>query len=282
MKKNLLKLDLQMFAEDELGAEEQNFADSDEEFEEDDSIEEESDEVEDEEVEETDESEDFKNEQNAAFANMRRKAEADAMAKANARIEKICKGHTHPITGKPITTIDEYEDALYHQERLMREAELKEKGVDPTIIEKAIEQSPILREAQTVIEQNRQYEAERVLQSEFEEIKKLDPTIKTFADIPNMDSIQGMVNSGLSLLNAFKVANFDTLVAQRAAGAKQSAINQIKGKSHMSGVESLASDSDEAEIPEAEYKSLKEVFPNKSAAELKKLYNKTMKKLGGI
>lgn len=250
---------------------------------EEDGVENEVEEVETEDNETEEDTPDFKNEQNAAFASMRReleKAKRESQEKDEA-IARFCKGHTHPVTGKPITTVAEYEDALYQQDRMRREAELKEKGIDPTMIERAIEQSPLLRQAQTVIEQNRQMEAERVLQSEFEEIKKLDPSIKTFEDIPNMDSIQNMVSGGLSLLNAFKVANFDTLVAQRAAGAKQSAINQMKGKSHMSGVDSLASESDDVEIPEAEYRSLKEAFPNKSSADLKKLYNMTMKKLGG-
>lgn len=245
------------------------------------------DEVEETEVEETEteeteeETKDFKNEQNATFANMRRKAEADAKAKADAQIARICQGHTHPITGKPITTLDEYEDALYQQERLAREAELQEKGIDPSFIEKVIEQSPLMRQAQAVIEQNKQIEAERQLQSEFAEIQKLDPTIKTMNDIPNMDQIQNMVSSGMTLLNAFKVANFDVLVERKAAGAKQNAINQMKGKSHMSGVDSLANDSSDIEIPEAELRSLREVFPEKSMADLKKLYNKTLSKLGG-
>lgn len=239
-------------------------------------------EVEETETEETEEEpKDFKNEQNATFANMRRKAEADAKAKADAQIARICQGHTHPITGKPITTLDEYEDALYQQERLAREAELQEKGIDPSFIEKVIEQSPLMRQAQAVIEQNKQIEAERKLQSEFAEIQKLDPTIKTMNDIPNMDQIQNMVSSGMTLLNAFKVANFDVLVERKAAGAKQNAINQMKGKSHMSGVDSLANDSSDIEIPEAELRSLREVFPEKSMADLKKLYNKTLSKLGG-
>lgn len=282
--KDLLKLNLQLFAEDESGAEDLDFADQGEEIE-DESTEdsyENDDEVADEgsAPEEEDDSS-FKNEQNAAFANMRRKAEADATARANARIAAICKGHTHPVTGKPITTLDEYEDALFHQDRLRREAELREKGIDPSYIDKAIENSPLLRQAQAVIEQNNQAQAERKLQDDFEEIKKLDPSIKQFSDIQNMDVISNYVRNGMDLVSAFKVANFDTLVAQKAAGARQGAINQMKGKSHMSGVDSLASESDSIEIPEAEYRSLKEVFPNKSKAELKKLYNTTMKKLGG-
>lgn len=248
---------------------------------EEDGIENEVDDVETETEEVEEENQDFKNEQNAAFANMRRKAEAEAKAKADSQIARICKGHTHPITGKPITTLDEYEDALYQQERLAREAELKDKGIDPGFIEKIIEQSPLMRQAQAVIEQNKQFEAERQLQSEFAEIQKLDPTIKTMNDIPNLDSIQNMVASGMTLLNAFKVANFDVLVERKAAGAKQSAINQMKGKSHMSGVDSLANESSDVEIPEAELRSLRDVFPDKSMADLKKLYNKTISKLGG-
>ena len=57
-------------------------------------------------------------EQNAQFANMRRRAEAEAQRKFDKRIADMCSCVVHPITGKPITTLDEYQDALNAQNRI--------------------------------------------------------------------------------------------------------------------------------------------------------------------
>lgn len=227
------------------------------------------------------EQQDFKNEQNAAFANMRRKAEADAQAKVDARIAKLCQGYTHPVTGLPITTFAEYEDALYQQDRLATEKEMKDNGIDPSILDKVISNNPIIKEAQAVIANSQMQEAERRLQSELEEIKKLDPTIKTVADIPNMDQIVNMVKGGVTFLNAYKVANLDSVVNNAKASARQTAINQVRGKAHMTGIDSLADNNTDLEVPTAELSMYKEMFPNKSVEEIKKLYNTTIKKLGG-
>jgi len=284
MKKSLFDLDLQMFAEDEVSVETEETADLPDEEDEAEDTEEESEEVEDTEEEPEEPSEDFKNEENAHYASIRRKAEADAKAKADARIAAICKGVVHPRTGKPITTLEEYEDALYVQDRMASEKAMRDKGLDPRIIDQAIQNNPTVRQAEAVIEQQRLYQAQAQLEADIAEISKLDPSIKTFNDLNNLESIGeivGRVNAGMSLLDAFKTVEFNNLLAKGKAGAKQSAINQTRGKAHLQGADSLAEDSDEVEIPKAEYLSLKEVFPNKTRKELTKLYNQTMRKLGG-
>lgn len=285
-KSNLFDLDLQYFAEgEESGANDEGIADLSEET----TDEVDTDGVYDDDEESADETEpevetpqpDFKNEQNAAFANMRRRAEADAQAKVDARIAKMCQGYTHPVTGRPITTFAEYEDALYQQDRIAAERQMQEKGLDPSVINNVIANSPVIKEAQAVIESTRRASAERMLQDEFAEIQRIDPNIKSFEDIPNMAQIMNMVQGGTTLLNAYKVANFDSVMKGAKTSGRQAAINQVKGKSHMTGVDSLAENSNDLEVPKAEYAMYKEMFPNKSASEIKKLYNATIKKLGG-
>jgi len=285
MKKSLFDLDLQFFAdEEEASVEMEETADlPDEEDEiEDESEEEEETEEETEEPEE--EQPDFKDEENARYAAIRRKAEADAKAKADARIAQICKGVVHPATGRPITTLEEYEDALYVQDKMARDKALQEKGVDPRIIDQAIQNNPVVRQAQALMEQTQTMQSMTRLQNELAEISKLDPSIQTWDDIrnlPTVGEIQAKVAQGWSLLDAFKTAEFNNLLAKGKAGAKQSAINAQRGKAHLQGVDSLAEESDEVEIPKAEYAALKQVYPNKTGKELKKLYNLTLKKLGG-
>lgn len=287
MEKELLNLNLQLFADEE-GANESDIAEQNEEFTDENPVDEE--ESEDEEVEENeDESEstpdeneqDFKNEQNAVFANMRRRAEADVKARFDSEIAKLCEGYVHPITKQPIRTLAEYKDALYQQERLATENKLKENGLDPKMIDNAIANNPMVREAQMVIANTRRAEATRALESEFAMIQQLDPSITSFENIPNIDVITNMVESGYRLVDAYKLVNFESIMQANKAGAKQGAINQIKGKSHMVGLDSLAQSNDASEIPTDVLKAYKEIYPDKSSAELKKLYNSTMKKLGG-
>lgn len=284
MEKNLLRLNLQLFADDELGENDFDNGNSDaEQSEYEGGNDADSEGAESTPAEDPEESKDFKNETNAAYANMRRKAEAQAQARFDSEIAQLCEGYVHPITQKPITSLAEYKDALYQQERLAAEEQLKESGLDASAIDNLIANNPVIKQAQAVIAQSQQVEAERRLQSDFEIVKTLDPSIKTMNDIPNLNYIANVLQSNpyMSLVDAYKLVNFDTLMNNAKAGAKQGAINQIKGKSHLTGVDSLSNESDEIEIPQAELRSLKEAFPSKTDAELKKLYNKTLKKLKG-
>lgn len=281
MKKEILKLNLQLFAdEEELGVEESDeIAESEEEFTDENPVEEE--EAEEEETPEEEPEQDFKNETNAMYANMRRKAESEARARYDSEIAKLCEGYVHPVTKQPIRSLAEYKDALYQQERLATANKLQESGLDPKLIDNAIANNPMVREAQMVLQNNRMQQAERALENEFSEIQRLDPSITSFEEIPNVDAIIGMVQGGARLIDAYKLVNFDNLMNARSAGAKQSAINQIKGKGHMAGIDSLSQGDDGEEVPSDILKAYKEIYPDKSGAELKKLYNKTMKKLGG-
>lgn len=281
MTKSLFDLDIQFFADEEVSEEMEETADlPEEEDEAEDETEDEAEETE----EPTEETEDFKNEENARYAAIRRRAEADAKAKADARIAQICRGVVHPRTGQPIRTLEEYEDALYVQDKMARDKALQDKGLDPAIIEQAIQNNPTVRQAEAVLQQQQMTFAQARLESDLAEITKLDPSIKSFSDLKNLESIGEIVarvNAGWNLIDAFKNVEFNNLLAKGKAGAKQTAINQTRGKAHLQGADSLAEDTDEVEIPKAEYASLKEVFPNKTGKELKKLYNQTLKKLGG-
>jgi len=286
--KDLIELNLQLFAEEE-GVNESDYAESDEQIEDEtdeiESVEEESEEEVEEstpEAETEDNSQDFKNEQNRAFANMRRKIQAEQKARYDSEIAKLCEGYVHPVTKQPIRTFAEYKDALYQQERIANEEKLKASGLDPKMIDNAVANNPMVREAQAVLERSRRENAQRTLEAEFSEIQKFDPNITSFDTIPNIDVITNMVEHGYNLVDAYKLVNFDSLMQKKVAGAKQGAINSIKGKSHMVGVDSLAQDNDSTEIPTDVYKMYKEIYPDKSSAELKKLYTKTSKKLGGF
>ena len=80
-----------------------------------------------------------------------------------------------------------------------------------------------------------------------------------------------------SLYDIYRLVNFDKLTTQRADAAKQAAINQARGKSHMEPTATgLNNTKDLAEIPQSELSVWREAFPEASMEELKKKYNDTL------
>ena len=258
MKKNLLELDLQHFADEveDAGA---NDVEEPATPQEDDMSE--SDETETSEETEGDaEPQVQSDEDNARYASIRRKAEEDArrryegeMDMMNQQIASLCQGITHPTTGKPITNMHEYVDALAEQQRIRRENELKEKGVDPRMIDRMIESNPVVMQARQVIEKSKATEAETALLRDVAEIGKYDPNIKDVKDLlelPNFPDLLDRVNRGASLVDAYKMVNFDNFMQHTNEAARQQAINQMRGKQHLqSQSPSVATADDDVDVP---------------------------------
>lgn len=218
-------------------------------------------------------------EQNSIYANMRRKAEADAQRKMDKRIEQLCKDVTHPITGEPIRTFAEYEDAIAAQNRIQAENQLKENGLDISILDEYLNSSPVLAQARSIIEQNNQVQAEAQLKSDFEELQRLNSDLKTFDDLaadPNFNEILDRVRKGTSLVDAYKIANFDVLMNKGTKGAHQAAINQARGKAHLEPTEGVSA-SDGIDVPVDLLAELKRNFPDKDEKQLRKLYKQVYK-----
>lgn len=253
-KKNLLDLNLQLFAEDEVAdVEAPEVVEPTEEPE--------ADEVETGEEEAGDaEPEQQSAEENARYAAIRRRAEEDARKKYNTemdamnqQIAAMCQGVTHPVTGQPITNIRDYMDALQTQQRITQEQELQEKGIDPSMIDRMIEQNPVVMQAKQVIERTRLAEADIAVQNDIAEISKIDPNIKGINDLaalPNFQEMLDRVERGSSLVDAYKAVNFDAFMQHTNDAARQQAINQMRGKAHLpSQPNSVNTDTDEVEVP---------------------------------
>ena len=278
--KNLLDLDLQFFGEEEVADVEESEAVE--------PTEDEETEVESEETGEMDgdpEPHEQSAEENARYAAIRRRAEDDArrkyesMAQAqNQRIAALCEGVTHPVTGRPITNVDEYVDALSTQQRMAQEQELRDKGIDPAIIDRAIAQNPVVRQAQQVIEQNQMLSAEYALKNDIAELMKLDPSIKGPGDLMNLPELPEILdriqNRNESLVDAYKIVNY----GKSNDVARQQAINQMRGKSHLaSQPNGVATENDEVEVPAEIMKSWK--AEGKTEKQIRELYKTVASKL---
>lgn len=221
---------------------------------------------------------------NAIYADARRKAEAEARRKyssIDAQYAERFKGFTNPETGQPITSAKDYFEALDAQERLANKKALAEKGLDPDLIEKAVNNSPMVRAANQVLLTQKVKELQTYLEKQAEEISKIDPDIKSVADIERSErypEIKAYVTrNNLSVVDAYKLVYADKLTANKTAAVKQQAINNAKSQSHLKATDGGSATSDGlVEIPAKELDKWREFFPHKSAKELREAYNRSL------
>lgn len=225
-------------------------------------------------------------EENARYAAIRRRAEEDAKRKyeselgqMNQQIAAMCRGITHPVTGQPITNVRDYVEALAIQQRQASEQELQEKGVDPSVINRMIETNPVVMQAQQVLESAKMAQANSALQNDLAELSKIDPSIKSLDDLAALPTFPQMLDfiaryEGTSIIDAYKVFNY----GNSTQTARQQAINQMRGKDHLSTQTGIAQSDDEfVEVPAeimARYKA-----EGKTEKQIRSLYKTVANKL---
>lgn len=207
---------------------------------------------------------------NAIAAAARRKSEAEMKARDAEYARRF--GHLkNPKTGEPIRSERDYLAALDAQEEMKAKSQLEENGIDPSLIDNLIANNPAIRQAQAVMEQAQRTETINQINSDIAELSTLDPSITSLESVPP-DVIQLSMERNMSLVDSYKILNY----GKSTAAIQQQAINQAKGKSHLNPVNGVATPNEGVEIPQSELARWQEAFPDKTPAELKKLYNKTL------
>ena len=270
--KRKLKYNLQFFAEEATGVEEPGAAEPVEV--------EESGGTEEVTQEETTETEPQKQiDVNAIAAAARRKAEEDAKARQaniDAEYARRFGNFKNPITGKPIQTQAEYLEALDAQSQIQAEEQLRQNGVDPSILNQMIANHPAVRQSEALVAQTQRLEVEQRISADIAELGKLDASIKSFADIPE-EVIQRAMSTGVTLVDAYKVVNYGKVNTANREAIQQAAINQAKNKQHMTPINGVATNDGLKEIPVEEVAKWKAFYPDASMEELKKKYNRVNK-----
>lgn len=215
-------------------------------------------------------------EQNAAFAAARRRAEAQAavrsQAEQDALVERIYRGQTNPYTGKPIRSVRD----LNEYEQQYQADQMRQAGIDPGVLNQMIEQNPVVQQARQMTAKMQQEEGQRYIEGQVSEISKVDPSIKSFADLTKADTFpqfDAMVRRGYSLVDAYKIVNFDRLTGQRAAAAKQQALNSVNGKNHLNPTKGAGSGEDVV-VPEETMAMYRSAFPNWTKQQIIEDYKK--------
>ncbi len=225
---------------------------------------------------------------NAAFASMRRELEAAKrqQQEIDAMYARQYGGYTNPETGRPITSARDYFEAMAAQERMQMRAQLQENNIDPSVIDNMIANSPAVREARAVTAELNSIRAGQMMNEDFKKVLALDSSKSNEQDIVNDPSYNMVVDyvqshPGVRFDEAYKLINFDRLTSFKGAAAKQAAINEVKGKNHLSTGAAVNVNSGAEEIPAAMIENFKDRFPDKSMKELKALYNKVIKSQKG-
>jgi hypothetical protein len=274
MKKYELTYDLQFFADGESEDEGVNESEAAEQTEGD----EEGSEEEGEEDDSEEEPErDYEHDRQMAAA--RRQGEKDMRARYDAMAAELCKGRVNPVTGEPITNLDQYFDAISAQRRQSIQSELQQKGVDPSMIDAYIANSPEIQQQKQMLAQMQERDAQNRVKEDIKTIMSLDKAYATEDDLIASDGFKKAVEMcnnipGLDLVNAYKSCNFDSLRSEGVKAAKQAAINETKGKGHLTASSKTPKGNAAMEVPEAELWKWKKFYPDKSTKELNALYAK--------
>lgn len=223
-------------------------------------------------------------EENAKFAEIRRKADAEInrlraeldseraskAERINEVVNNAYKGSVNPYTDRPIETEADYEE--YQQ--MYKEDVLSQLGVSKDFITKEIENNPIVKEAQRILEAQKAGQAKALFDSRLAEITKLNPEIKSIDDLMKMPNKaefdEYVLNKHYDILDAYKLVSGDTKKKPNTSETKE---HLIKTGGQGGGSVGL-------EIPGELLDYYKETFPKETAAQLRTRYNRVLKRQG--
>lgn len=216
-------------------------------------------------------------EDNAKYAAIRRKAEADAQKAVDDTFAS--SGLTNPYTGKPILNKADFEEYAKAIAKEKVDGILDKTGMSEDEFRRMVDELPDVKAAKKAKEDYERQQQQITLDAQIAEVGKLNPDIKTLADLQKLDSYQTIyqyVLKGLSIPDAYKLANFDTLNGKAASAAKQAALNAKAGKEHMTATTSRGEGAQS--VPPDVMAMYKAFNPKATEAEITAHYNKSHKK----
>ena len=127
--------------------------------------------------------------------------------------------------------------------------------------------------------QAHQQMAQEALSAELKAIQTLDPTIKSLEDLRNMEESEAFTallqRGGISMTEAYKIAAFDRLNAQKAQTAAAATRKNIAGKSHLNATGERGGGL--TTVPTEVMEVYKALMPDLSAKELAEHYERSVK-----
>lgn len=188
---------------------------------------------------------------------------------------------------KPITTMEEFNawDQAGQAAGLSRR--LQEGKLTAEDFQKAVDSSPAMQEAKAAVEQIREREREaqrkeyeQTVSQELEEIRKLDPSVKDLQDILNRDTgaefSRLVTENNLTFLQAFRLANADSLAKAQAMAAAEGSARNSAGKNHLRSVVGPAAGLT-ADVPPQTMRLYRDMFPDWTPEQIRQDYARKTK-----
>lgn len=197
----------------------------------------------------------------------------------NAAMENFFRdaGLKNTITGEPITNMREFTEWKTAYDSAKLQQDLKSGKITQEDLDKMVKDNPVVRQANTIIQQQRAEKLQANVDSQIREIHELDPSINSVQDLLKMDNYQDFYKlvkeSNMNFLQAYKLVNYDRLTSSKAQAAKQQALNNQRGKDHLTGTASSRGAGAKT-VPADEMAMFRLFNPNATEADIIKYYNK--------
>lgn len=220
--------------------------------------------------------------ENARYASIRRKAEAEAKRRAEKEVEEKLQriGVINPQTGKPIKSRDEYEAVRHERQAQDRHEFMQKNNMDEKQYYEFVGSLPEVRAARIAEERAVETRVQTQLNEELRQIREMDSSVGSLQDLqqnPSYGKIVDLIKRGNNLVDAYKLANFETLTRSAADKEKQAALNRLRGKAHMTSV-SHRQGSGMAPVPEQVMNQYRIFNPGATDEEIQRHYNNELKK----
>lgn len=222
----------------------------------------------------------------SVWAIARKRSEREAQARIDRQIAQRFGQYKNPATGKNIATLDDYFAAMDAQAEQNRQ-----EAIDRMTANQSREQQEALRQilandpekrrlnarVQELEQKQLDEQAGAAFNRDFAELQKLEPALKTVNDLEKLDGFDKIVQlvqeKGLDMVTAYKAVNYGRATQASQAAGKQAAINAARSKNHLAAHDGQAQPGNQKVMSESMMRIAHEMFPDKSDAEIQKLYN---------
>lgn len=194
------------------------------------------------------------------------------------------------FTGETIATVEQLGAWQQKMGEAKLQRDLQSGKLTVESLHQAMSQHPAIQQAQQMLEQQKQEQlaqqqaAEKLrIEGEIAEISKMDPSIKTVADLltmPTAAQFKGYVAKGLSFLDAFKLSNMERMATAQAEAAKQEAMNNSRGKEHLKAT-GAGRGAGTATVSPSQMAVFRQMNPGATDAEIVQFYTNYLSRKGG-
>lgn len=222
----------------------------------------------------------------SVWAIARKRSEREAQARIDRQIAQRFGQYKNPATGKNIATLDDYFAAMDAQAEQSRQEAINRMTANQSreqqeALRQILANDPEKRRLNARVQELEQKQIDEqagaAFNRDFAELQKLEPALKTVNDLEKLDGFDKIVQlvqeKGLDMVTAYKAVNFGRATQASQAAGKQAAINAAKGKNHLAAHDGQAQPGTQKVMSESMLNLAKEAFPDKSDAEIQKLYN---------